>query len=90
MATNPAPIPQISKVVEEILSIKLPGESIGVALINFFNTHRETMSQENRDRLDALFISQLVDLNAVWRGLLVEGGILPAITDKKVLQPTKS
>lgn len=48
------------------VSGKLPGEELLVAIFNFISKNRETMSQENRDRWDALQYSQAKAWNNVW------------------------
>lgn len=36
------------------VAAKLPGESLAVAIMNYMTTFRASMSQANRDRMDAL------------------------------------
>lgn len=55
----------------------LPGEMVLSAAINAGSKHREGMSQENRDRYDALGAQILEDSYAVWRSLVVRAGLLP-------------
>ena len=56
---------------------QLPLEGLLVALLNYASTYRATMSQPNRDAVDAIFVQQLQDAQYVWRKLLVDAGALP-------------
>ena len=47
----------------------MPGESLVTAIFQFATASRETMSQTNRDRLDAIQISMLEDWVKFWRKL---------------------
>ena len=53
----------------------LPGEALLVAIFEFAKTSRETMSQENIDRLDSANISLLEDWIKFWRstGAFISG-----------------
>jgi len=51
------------------IGISFPGESIVVAILNYATVCRETMSQANRDRLDAVNIQAIEDWQGFWRGL---------------------
>jgi len=46
-----------------------PGENLAVAILEYASKCRETMSQANRDRLDALNIQAIEDWQAFWKGL---------------------
>ena len=48
------------------LGITLPGEALAVAIIEGITENRRTMSQENRDRFDALTIKSLEEGNKFW------------------------
>lgn len=39
--------------------LTLPGEGLGIALLNYLIAHRESMSQENRDRADKLMLDSV-------------------------------
>lgn len=49
------------------IGVSFPGESIGVALIAYMQSCRETASQENRDKFDALTIQFFQDWQNFWR-----------------------
>ena len=46
-----------------------PGEAIIVAILEYATKCRETMSAENRDKLDALNILAIEKWQAFWEGL---------------------
>jgi len=46
-----------------------PGEAIIVAILEYATKCRETMSQENRDRLDGLNIKAIEKWQGFWEGL---------------------
>jgi hypothetical protein len=50
----------------------LPGEAVIVALLNYYTTVRETMSQENRDEWDKRILKIYDD----WRQFWVDIGVL--------------
>lgn len=45
----------------------IPGEQIVVAVLNYAATNRATMSQENRDKWDALGIAVFEEWRAFWK-----------------------
>jgi len=47
----------------------MPGEALVTAIFQFATASRETMSQSNRDRLDAIQISMLEDWVKFWKRL---------------------
>lgn len=49
------------------VGVSFPGEGIAVAILNYASVCRETMSQENRDKLDALNIRAIEDWQNFWR-----------------------
>ena len=51
------------------LGLTIPGEALAVAIIEAVTENRRTMSQENRDKFDAMFIKSIEDGNKFW-GLL--------------------
>lgn len=46
--------------------LQLPGEGIAIAIFNAIIAHRETMSQENRDRADRLTLDSIEKGNRFW------------------------
>lgn len=50
----------------------LPGEALLVAIFQYAKEVRQTMSQENRDRFDAVNVQVLED----WRKIWVKMGLL--------------
>lgn len=49
------------------LGLQIPGESIVTAVLNYATSVRGTMSQENIDRADALWLKISEDSYAAWR-----------------------
>jgi hypothetical protein len=47
----------------------MPGEAVAVAILEYAKSCRETMSQENRDRWDAVGVGIAEDWRAFWKGL---------------------
>lgn len=47
----------------------LPGEALLVAIFEFASKSRETMSQANRDRYDAVQITMLEDWVKFWKSI---------------------
>lgn len=58
------------------ISGQLPGEGIAIAITNTVATYRETMSQENRDKWDALQIRMAEDIYGGWRNLWKKAGVI--------------
>ena len=50
-----------------------PGEAMIVAIFNYATKVRETMSQENRDRYDAINVAVLEDWRKIWK----KAGLIP-------------
>ena len=55
----------------------LPGEQVLAAYFYYAAAVRETMSQANRDRQDALANEISEDVYYVWREIWVAAGVLP-------------
>lgn len=56
----------------------LPGEQLIVVLIEFATKAREQMPPALRDRLDAVTVQQIEDMQALWRGLWIKLGVVKA------------
>jgi len=54
------------------VGVTLPGEAIVVAILQFALKHRETMSQDNRDKWDALQIRMLTRWADFWDRLTLD------------------
>jgi hypothetical protein len=52
------------------ISATFPGESLAVAILEYAKTCRETMSQENRDKLDGLMVRSMERWADFWEGRL--------------------
>ena len=55
----------------------LPGEALVVAILNAVTVNRETMSQENRDKFDALFLASMERGDKFWG--LITGPLVRAL-----------
>lgn len=55
---------------------KLPGEDLLSELLKHDIAVRESMSKENRDRWDNLWLTTVEDLQHVWRGLWQMWGVI--------------
>ena len=51
------------------VGITFPGETLAVAILEYARVCRETMSETNRNNLDALAIKGIEDWQNFWRGL---------------------
>lgn len=51
------------------IAATFPGELLAVAILEYARACRETMSQENRDRLDAVNIRAIERWANIWEGL---------------------
>ena len=51
------------------VGIGFSGEAVIVAILEYATACRETMSQANRDRLDAANIQAIEDWQSFWRGI---------------------
>ena len=59
-------------VVKEIrlnVTGSIPGEALVVAILDYAGKQRETMSQENRDKWDALGLQIIEEWRALWRSI---------------------
>ena len=62
---------------EVTISAAFPGELVIRAILDGLTVRRETMSQANRDREDALYISISENLHLVWEKIWRDTGVLP-------------
>ena len=53
-----------------VLGMTIPGESVIVAILEYAKVARETMSQVNRDRWDALGVGMAEDWRDFWKQLV--------------------
>lgn len=58
------------------VGVSLPGEVAFTALLNFLSQARATMDPEIRKRYDTVMVQQYEDLQAIWRKLWVDAGVL--------------
>lgn len=58
------------------ISGTLPGEAGFTALVNAWTVARGGMTDDHRNRLDAIVVQQAEDLQGLWRGLWVALGVL--------------
>lgn len=64
------------------ISGQLPGEGAVVAITNAIASGRASMSQENRDRWDALQIKIAEDTYRLWRSIWERAGWVPKEGEK--------
>lgn len=64
------------KTFEIRVSGKLPGEDVIAKIIDWNMKYRDTMDPEIRKRWDAILVEQAEDLQAIWRNLWVQWGLL--------------
>lgn len=78
VAENP-----LSKIMADLkISGQLPGEGAVVAITNAIASGRANMSQENRDRWDALQIKIAEDTYRLWRSIWERAGWVPKEGEK--------
>lgn len=76
----PNPLQQIMADLK--ISGQLPGEGAVIAITNAIQAGRATMSQENRDRWDALQIKIAEDTYRLWRSIWERAGWVPKEGEK--------
>lgn len=84
MAPTPPTVPPISPALADALTngLKLniqgtlPGETLIVALIGYATMVRSTMDKALMDRLDAITVQQIEDVQGLWRSIWVHLGVV--------------